>query len=254
MAFYLFDVDGVLTDTGYNIQPEFYDWFIAWSKEHRYALVTGSTLERTKEQVGETIVENAVFCANCMGNSFYQHGEQNVINDFELNEDEILFLNNKIQNSNFEIKTGNHIVKRSGSVNFSVVGRNASSSQRELYKQYDQLHSERKQIREEFLSKFDRFDVYIGGDISIDICLRNANKSRTVEYIWALPEYRPLYFFGDKMGEHGIDRPLAERIEERDMGQSYEILNGFNQTKSIVSELSQSGISNTNPITFEVNI
>ena len=66
---YLFDVDGVLTDTGYDIDAGFKNWFINWAKDKRYALVTGSNLERTREQIGDEIVDGAMLVANCMGNS-----------------------------------------------------------------------------------------------------------------------------------------------------------------------------------------
>ena len=66
---YCFDIDGVLTDTGENIDSEFKQWFLDWTYDKNYVLVTGSTYERTLDQVGEEITNRAMLVANCMGNS-----------------------------------------------------------------------------------------------------------------------------------------------------------------------------------------
>ena len=80
---YCFDIDGVLTDTGYNIDAEFQEWFLNWSTDKNYILVTGSTYERTLEQIGEEITNNAMLVANCMGNSITQEGRTVKLNEFE---------------------------------------------------------------------------------------------------------------------------------------------------------------------------
>ena len=66
MKLYLFDVDGVLCDTGCKIDPEFQSWFIDWSKNNQYALVTGGTRTGTLEQIGEEIVRNAYMSFHCI--------------------------------------------------------------------------------------------------------------------------------------------------------------------------------------------
>ena len=75
---------------------------------------------------------------------------------------------------------------KTGSFNFSVVGRNANEEQREQYKIYDNEKQERLNIRESSKQKFPRFDVFIGGDISIDICLRGAHKGQVIETIFSV--------------------------------------------------------------------
>ena len=87
---YLFDIDGVLTDTGYNINSGFKQWFIDWSMGKKYALVTGSTLERTYEQIGHEITDGAMLVANCMGNSIFQEGRSVTLNEFEEAKDKVM--------------------------------------------------------------------------------------------------------------------------------------------------------------------
>ena len=182
---FLFDIDGVLTDTGASIEPEFKDWFIHWRDtwNYTYVLVTGSTYERTLEQIGSDITENAVLVANCMGNSITQEGRSVTVNEFEFTEEENEFLQSKLETSPYPVRAGTHIALRPGSVNFSIVGRDATELQRQEYKHYDLVEQERLALAKEFKEKFPRFDVFIGGDISIDICLRGAHKGQIVELI-----------------------------------------------------------------------
>ena len=224
----------MLTDTGYNIDDKFKQWFIGWAKDKRYVLATGSTLERTVEQIGNEIVDGALLVANCMGNSVYQDGKTTVLNEFEFLQEELDFLQEKIDNSKFQTKTGQHIVARPGSYNVSVVGRNANIEQREEYKNFDKVEREREQIAKEFQEQFPKFDVYIGGDISLDICLQGANKGQIFDLLVHQMLDDRLFFFGDKMGTWGIDRPLKERIQQTIQGKAYNITNGYQETKNIL--------------------
>ena len=229
---YLFDVDGVLTDTGYDIDAVFKNWFLNWAKDKRYALVTGSTLERTREQIGNEIVDNAMLVANCMGNSVFQEGRSVTLNEFSFTREEEDFLTLRQNQSPFPIRAGQHIAPRPGSFNFSVVGRNANKEEREQYKAYDKQHNERLDIAREFKQKFPRFDVFIGGDISIDICLRGAHKGQVMEFFYPfLDGTERMIFFGDKMGEWGIDKPLADEMDLSKDCNSVEVLDGYEQTK-----------------------
>lgn len=235
---YAFDIDGVLTDTGYNIDPKFESWFIDWSKDKTYVLVTGSTLDRTLEQVGKQIVDNATLVANCMGNSIYQEGRSVIVNEFELTKEETDFFESKMASSKFSTRAGNHIVQRPGSLNFSIVGRDATEEQREEYKKFDAVEQERLAITKELLKRFPRFDAFIGGDISIDVCLAGANKGQVLDLIIHLPNCNnEVYFFGDKMNPWGIDQPLSYIINERDQGRSFLVSKGYLQTQSMLMQL-----------------
>ena len=232
---FLFDIDGVLTDTGASIEPEFKDWFIHWRDtwNYTYVLVTGSTYERTIEQIGSDITENAVLVANCMGNSITQEGRSVTVNEFEFTEEENEFLQSKLETSPYPDRAGTHIAIRPGSVNFSIVGRDATELQRQQYKHYDLVEQERLALAKEFKQKFPRFDVFIGGDISIDICLKGAHKGQVVDLI--LHSGQDFMFFGDKMGEWGIDQPLADVIAKHQLGKTFHITKGWEQTQHILS-------------------
>lgn len=71
---YLFDVDGTLTEPRQLIEPEIEDTFIDWvlSKNKKVYLVTGSDVEKTKEQLSEDLMDACLGVFTCSGNVFRQ--------------------------------------------------------------------------------------------------------------------------------------------------------------------------------------
>jgi len=67
---WLFDVDGVLCNTNEKIDPEFHDWFVDWSKDKEYYIVTGGERLSTVNQIGLEILNNAKIQFHCMGNRY----------------------------------------------------------------------------------------------------------------------------------------------------------------------------------------
>lgn len=235
MIGWMFDVDGVLCDTGCSITPEFKEWFIEWGQGKIIYLATGSQREKTIQQIGQEIVDMAVISFNCLGNSIWMYGKETRINQITLHQDELAWLQNIVNNSRCPSKTGFHIDLRPGSINFSTVGRNATMEQRLEYKQWDDIHKEREQIRLEFLKMFPRFDAYIGGNTSIDICLRGANKGQC-RHLIPFPSLQDgIFFFGDKCGDGQIDEPLKAACCGN-LDRTFEV-NGYHDTWNLLKTL-----------------
>jgi len=237
MIKYVFDVDGVLTNRAEAIHPKFKKWFLEWSLNKNYYLLTGSERSKTIEQIGTDLVENAKIGFHCLGNSVWINNRETKLNQFKLKQDELNYLNEQIHISPFKFKTGDHIELRSGSINFSIVGRNANLEERTEYIKYDLENQERRKIIIDFVNKFQRFDAYIGGDISIDICLRGANKGQIYPLLKRCNE-DIIYFFGDRCFNGGIDYPLAKQCNQDIItSTSYQIDNGYEQTQQILEKL-----------------
>lgn len=220
---FLFDVDGVICDRGEKIDPEFAAWLKVFLKDKKFHWVTGSVKERTIEQIGQELYDMCTLSYHCLGNQLVIDGEEVLINQFTLTEEENNFLLDCVTNSNFEYRTGNHIEMRKGSVNFSIPGKNADKEVRKLYIEYDSSTNERALLVQKIETTFPKFHAYIGGDISIDICLKNCNKSQVIHT--AGPNN---VFFGDRMCKFGIDVPLA------DITNSVHIKEGFRETWEIL--------------------
>jgi len=228
MKLYLFDVDGVLCDTGCEIDSDFQRWFLEWSKHNQYALITGGERHKTIIQVGNEIVENAYMSFHCMGNHIFIKDREYKVNQFNLTQDEIEWLTNYVNNSPYPYKFGDHIEIRTGSVNFSVVGRNATIEQKKKYARWDSLTNERLNLIQEFEKEFPHYQAFIGGNASIDICLHGAHKGTCIDHL-GMNQNFDIIFFGDKCFEHGIDYPLYHNREN-----SHWIREGYKDTWNLL--------------------
>lgn len=243
---YLFDVDGVLCDRGQKIEPEFKQWFLDWTNNKNFYYLTGSGREKTIEQLGYDLVTKTRISYHCMSNNIWIDDREINLNQFTLKTEELEFLEDYVKNSNFNTKTGNHIDFRKGSINFSVVGRNASDYARQSYQVYDKISNDRETFIKLFTSTFPRFEAYKGGDVSVDICLRDCNKS---QILTLMPPCDKVLFFGDRCRPDGIDYPLARICTEANYNdikinctdiyryKFFQIDNGYKQTWEILKSL-----------------
>lgn len=232
MKAFVFDVDGVLCDRNEPIDRDFQVWFKDWAKGKEIYFITGSERYRTSEQIGRELLNLAKIGFHCLGNSIWVDDKEYLVNQFELKKEEYDWLDDRLNSSDFYIKTGNHFEFRKGSVNFSIVGKNATREQRSLYVQYDRLHEERLTIVKEFKKQFIRLDAFLGGDVSIDICLRGADKSQC----YKLMHNKSLYFFGDRCYPYGIDEPFSKLCQGNSL-RAFQIDDGYKQTWNILKTL-----------------
>lgn len=201
---FVFDVDGTLTPSRGKIDSRFENFFLSFCLENSVYLVTGSDYVKTLEQLGEEICHATKAVYNCSGNAKYVKGELISSFDFELTHDEIDLLEEEQRVSGFSVRTGNHIEKRIGAVNFSIVGRNATKAEREQYKIWDEATGEREQICRRLNRQFTRLEAVIGGETGIDLFVKGRNKSQVKNDIEG-----PIVFFGDRCELGGNDYAIA---------------------------------------------
>lgn len=227
---FLFDVDGTLTPARKEMNSEFDSFFQKWIETHKTFLVTGSDLEKTKEQVSTNILNKCegVFC--CMGNHFIKKYATIYLNNFDFPLEAEHFLKNCLNESKYPVEDRGdlHLEYRTGMVNFSVVGRNITTEQREKYYKWDCIHQERKKIAIEFnrLFMISGVEANIGGQISIDIQKIGFDKSQILNHIDT--HGCKTVFFGDKCKPGEIDYPIYNlcdiKYEVSDWTECYDIL------------------------------
>ena len=121
--------------------------------------------------------------------------------------------------------------------NYSLATRGKDRKLRKHYMEHDRLYSERQNFIIQLNDNFPRLDAYAGGSVSIDICLRGANKGQILDLIWTEEEEK-IYFFCDQYSKYGIDTPLIDAMEHLgDVGQVFKIDNGYKQTLEILKTL-----------------
>ena len=225
---FIFDVDGTLTPSRQQIDSDFAVFFSNFCAENDVYLVTGSDKEKTIEQIGEEIYSLAQRVYNCSGSDVWQ-GETHIRSDnWRIPIHVKAWLEDKLEESSFPLRTGLHIEERPGMVNFSVVGRNATMGERNLYVKHDTQIGERNIIADLFNKEFKELIARPGGETGIDISPKGADKSQIVN------DFDPndvLHFYGDRMDLQGNDYPLKKVIIDNDLGFAIEV-SGWKDTWS----------------------
>ncbi len=223
MKKYIFDVDGTLTPSRKMIAFDFLPFFYEFIQCHDVYLVTGSDRQKTYEQVTPGIYNACTRVYNCSGSDVYE-GDKNVYRDtWELPKKVESFLRDELDYSKFPVRTGKHIEKRPGNVNFSILGRGGDINfeEREMYVEWDKETNERLDILDRLRNEFPDLSITLGGQTGLDIGPMGSDKSQILR---DFDKSDQLYFFGDKMDEGGNDYSLAEAVKKRG-GLAYTVKN-----------------------------
>ena len=224
----LFDMDGTLTDARQLITEDVVDTLRKVKPSIKKYLVTGSDMSKIEEQVPNDLLlqlfERVYSCNgtrvwNCNLDMDDETGavEPEMIHSTSLtdfySEADINHIVNVLLRTAFEthtkIKTGTFIEWRDSQINFSVVGRNCTTEQRENYVRWDKKSRERQKIVDNLRKEFYGWGLSfrLGGQISIDITREGWDKSYAFKNMNELPEH--CVFFGDKICKDGNDLDIA---------------------------------------------
>lgn len=206
---FIFDVDGTLTPSRGRIDPEFEKFFMEFCEDNHVYLVTGSDRKKTLEQIGFAIYNVCEAVYQCSGNDIW-------IGDNRISSREVAwpkalheFFEYWINYSSYHTKTGAHIDVRSGLLNFSIVGRNATKEQRDAYAKYDVHAKERENIARLINEKFDQCEARVAGETGIDITLKGCGKEQIIH---DFSPHDKLIFLGDRMDPDGNDYKLSLEV------------------------------------------
>ena len=211
---YIFDMDGTLTPSRREMTPDFEIFFSEWASNHTFFLVSGSNLEKIKEQVPQYILDLSKGVFTCGGNQLWLDNKLSYNHEFKPSDELINYLNDELKNSRYHIRAGNHIEDRGSMLNFSIVGRDCSLDERLDYFEYDVRTQERANIARQIILKWDNLDAVIGGQISIDITPKGMNKSQVLKEVKKFYQNEEYIFIGDRTMEGGNDYPLAKIMNE----------------------------------------
>ena len=217
---FIFDVDGTLTPSRKKIEHEFWAPFLIFCRHNDVYLVTGSDREKTVEQLGLDICHTAKRLYNCSGSDVYEKDKNVYRDDWKLPKDVEMHLQDELVFSDFPLRNGNHIERRPGGVNFSILGRDPNPMKgRKEYISWDKIHGERDYIARRLVYNFPDLTVALGGQTGIDIGPKGADKSQILRDFSKDDE---IHFFGDMMEEGQNDYPLALAVQEMG-GKTYHV-------------------------------
>ena len=228
---FIFDVDGTLTPSRGLINKEFEQFFENFCLANDVYLVTGSDKPKTIEQVGEKIYNRCKRVYNCSGCDVWEGTTLVRASDWTLPDLARTFLINCEYESDFSLRTGNHIEERSGMVNFSVVGRNASLYERKQYVAFEEQNGERRKIADAFNMMFPALQATVGGETGIDIAPKGSDKS---QILVDFTEDDTIHFFGDAMFEGGNDYSLKKALWKRGNSSTHQVSDWENTWELLV--------------------
>ena len=229
MKKFIFDVDGTLTPSRKKIEHEFWASFLIFCRNHDVYLVTGSDRQKTLEQLGLDICYTAKRVYNCSGSDVYERNVNVYRDDWELPKDVERFLEDELAYSCFPIRNGNHIERRPGGINFSILGRDKDPMLgREEYIKWDKERLEREDIADRLRNHFPELNVQVGGQTGLDIS--NKDKSQILR---DFSKDDDIHFFGDMMEKGQNDYPLAMGIVNNMMGTAYNV-SDWKETRTLL--------------------
>jgi phosphomannomutase len=236
---YIFDIDGTLTPSRNPIDKKFKEDFLNFCNHNKVWLVTGSDKDKSVEQLGEDAWLAADRVYQSCGNQLWMEGK--VVRQSEWSGTDYLdtLLNMMLDRSEYPHRFGNHIEKRIGLVNFSVVGRNCTQEQRNEYFKWDQEHQERKSFAEEICDRYTWLDASIGGEISIDIHEKGADKGQILDDL----NGDNFTFFGDNLFLGGNDYAVKEAtIRKKLTGNTFHHVESWKDTRDLLYSIMTEGI------------
>ena len=233
---YIFDVDGTLTPSRLPMTEEFQKYFKEWIKKNKFYLVTGSDYVKVEEQLGtENLLSLFERVYTCNGTRVWNCNldmddetrpmEPELIHRVSLtdyySEADINHIINVLLKTAYKthtkIKTGTFVEWRDSQINFSVVGRNCTTSQREDYVKWDKKSGEREKIITQLREQFKGWGLSfrLGGQISIDITRDGWDKTYAFQNMKESPDQ--CIFFGDKICKDGNDLDIAMKCAKYHM-------------------------------------
>ena len=224
----LFDMDGTLTDARQPISEDMLRTLAKTSASVKRYLVTGSDFAKVEEQMGNDnllrLFERVYACngtrvwnCNIDMDDESKPMEPDLIHKVSLtdyySEGDINHIVNILlktaYNTHTKIKTGTFLEWRDSQINFSVVGRNCTTEQRENYVRWDKKSGEREKIINQLREQFKGWGLSfrLGGQISIDITRDGWDKTYAFKNMKESPDQ--CVFFGDKICADGNDFDIA---------------------------------------------
>jgi len=228
---YLFDVDGTLTPPKQKAAQIFRRQFFQWLEGREVYLVSGGSFVRLVEQLSPEVMDSIEGVFACMGNVYYRRKKDEprawfceYEHKFEPSKGLLSDLDLVVTDSKYPTKTGRHYEKRTGMINFSIVGRNATQKQRDEYAAYDAEHREREAIVKKLNTLHSKLDFVIGGAVSIDIFNKGRDKSQVIrEHFKNLSQDVIIRFIGDRTEYPGNDYAIAEAVRKRVFGNVHSV-------------------------------
>jgi len=211
----LFDIDGTLTPSRRNIDPEILDMLVRLKSKVTVGVVGGSDLVKQKEQLGKDVLDLVDYSFSENGLVAYEKGQLihcRSITD-ELGEVNIKKLVNwalrYVADLDIPVKRGTFVEYRTGMMNFSPIGRNCNQQERDAFNIYNLEHHIVPTMLKAMKDAFPDIPLTyaIGGQISFDVFPTGWDKTYCLRHVRD-KGFKEIHFFGDRTMPGGNDHEI----------------------------------------------
>ncbi|ORY69159.1 putative phosphomannomutase [Leucosporidium creatinivorum] len=214
----LFDVDETLTPTRQPAGTEILAVLKALREKAVIGFVGGSDLPKITEQLavhGQNMYDNFDYCFAENGLVAYKWGEALEAQAFIrfLGEEKykklVKFLLHYLADVEVPVRRGTFVEFRTGMINVSPVGGNATPKERLNFEAYDKVHKVRETLIEALKNEFPDWGLTysIGGPASFDIYPVGWDKTFALRHV-EKENFVDIHFFGDRTYPGGNDFQL----------------------------------------------
>lgn len=220
MTVLLLDIDGVVNYPQQEINED-----IKWLLQERNPyFVTGNSFGKSKEILGG-LPFSFIFC----NNSDEMRTDDGILIWRESKIDPLPNIQPFLCSQFVEINNNNIEWRNPRFVNFSMIGRYATKEERDSHD-----NSWRDVFIDRIKNKFD-VEAVKGGQISVDIFSKGADKSRAIRWINEVMN-KDVVFIGDKTDKGGNDYPIVEYCNNNPRNKWFKT-SGVEETAEILREL-----------------
>ena len=232
----LFDMDGTLTPPRQHLDYNLVDTLQKIALVADIGIVSGSDYDYIIQQCGfltkKDRIKSNLHILPCNGTKYYpppsdrsddhkmsfKKNMRQQIGDFhfQIIMKKLIDYQNHVV-SHYDIPLSGHFISFRGStINWSPIGRNATTNDREKFCDFDKSFGSAsfrrallEQIREEFNVAKIPVTIKLGGETSFDIYPNGWDKTFALSHF---PKHE-IYFLGDRCGDNGNDKEIFEPLQ-----------------------------------------
>jgi HAD superfamily hydrolase (TIGR01484 family) len=212
----LFDVDGTIAESTQKISTDMKNQLVAFrEKGYEVGIVGGGRYDKILDQLDNLELDHVFAECGCI---YYKKNklvyEKNIRSHVLYPKINVIIKKalEYLSNVDYEI-TGHFVDLRTGLIYISLIGMDATLTERAKFIKLDKTHRYRSNLlnklhREMVKLGIDKdLSILEGGSVGIVICPTECDKTQVLESLSSL-EYDKIYYFGDKYEPNGNDHRL----------------------------------------------
>jgi len=229
---FIFDMDNTLTNPVSLISLDSARTIIRLADKYKLYICTGSDKEKLEKQISPKLcgIFQGIFTNS--GAQYYRKNEHiytlpkpNLLDYPKLKT----YLGNIIETCDYKMRTGVHYETRPGTINFSIVGRNADDACRKHFIEWHKTTNELYRVANYVNTMFatDLISASVGGQTSIDIYFNGfKGKESCIDFLEGEIKTPHKYMFiGDKIMPNGNDYDVSLSILHNNLGGCFRVNN-----------------------------